>query len=610
MLAAIMLISIDNAEIVMATVIEDRLTVRDDFEQQHDKTVRDEIEIFRAKANAFLAGEIPEDQFRAFRLKHGIYGQRQPGVQMVRCKIPSGLLTAAQMEQLARVSDTFAGGKGHITTRQNMQYHFVPLARVPDLMHMLADVGLTNREACYNTVRNVTTCAMAGLTRNEVFDVRPYAQKLAYAFLRKDLTGNLPRKFKIAFDGCRDSDCIAGAINDIGLRAVIRNGKRGFRMVIGGGLGPLPTEAQLLDEFLPEERLLNRCEAVIRVFNRYGNRQNKNKARMKFVMRERGFDWVREQVEREYADILENGGIPWPEMVPEGFGGYTSRPQPLGSGALLPVVGARASGDTEYDRWLQTNTIEQKQTGYITVVARVDQGNVTSTQMRGLARLAADAGDGLLRVAIDQNILLAFIPLGRLRALYAALGELDLNSAGACEIEDVTTCPGAYSCNLGLTKSMNLGAALQEVVRRYDDALVRKLSVKVSGCPNSCGQHWIADFGFYGNARKIDGKEVPYYQMLLGGGFDEQGIMRFGLAVQSIPARLAPEAVERVLDHYIATRVPGETFRQYVLRHKVETFRQFTNDLAKPADLYPEIYQDWGDETAFSLQLGRGECAA
>ncbi|MGC9947004.1 MAG: nitrite/sulfite reductase [Bryobacteraceae bacterium] len=593
----------------MAALIEDTLSIREDFEIQHDRLVREEIETFRRKANAFLAGEIPEDEFRPFRLKHGIYGQRQPGVQMVRCKIPGGLMTAAQMEQLAVIGETFAGGKGHITTRQNMQYHFVPLADVPGVMHLLADAGLTNREACYNTVRNVTTCALAGLSRDEVFDVRPYAQKIGYAFLRKDLTGNLPRKFKIAFDGCRGRDCIAGAINDIGLRAVVRDGRRGFRVVIGGGLGPLPTEAQLLDEFLPEERLMNRCEAVVRVFNKYGNRQNRNKARMKFVLRERGIDWLRERIEREYADILENGGIAWPELVPEGFGGYQSHPQPLGQGALLPVIHTNGTGDPQYDRWLETNIVEQKQPGYATVVVRVDQGNLTSAQMHGLARLAADAGDGLLRIGIDQNVLLGFIPLGRLRGLHAALRGLGLGEAGAREIGDVVTCPGAYSCNLALTKSMNLGVALQEVVGEYDDPLVRKLSIKVSGCPNSCGHHWTADFGFYGNARKIDGREVPYYQMLLGGGFDEEGIMRFGLAVQSVPARLAPEAVVRVLDHYRTHRAGGETFRQYVMRHKVETFRGLTNDLAKPAELYPEIYQDWGDDAAFSLQLGRGECA-
>src|SRR5579872_6021721 len=220
----------------MSTVTQDELLQREEFERQHQLTVRQEIETFRERAQQFLAGEITEDQFRPFRLKHGIYGQRQAGVQMVRCKIPGGLLTANQVEQLARVAEEFGGGRGHLTTRQNIQYHFVPLTRVPDLMHMLADAGMTNREACYNTVRNVTVCPWAGISPDEVFDVRPYAQKIAYAFLRKDLTGNLPRKFKFAFDGCAGKDCVQGAINDVLLRAVIRDGKRGFRMSVGGGL--------------------------------------------------------------------------------------------------------------------------------------------------------------------------------------------------------------------------------------------------------------------------------------------------------------------------------------------------------------------------------------
>jgi len=594
----------------MATVIEAPLTHREALEKQHELTVRQEIENFRAKAQEFLAGQITENDFRPFRLKHGIYGQRQAGVQMVRCKIPGGLLTAHQARQLGRIADEFGGGKSHLTTRQNLQYHFVPLARVADLMHLLADAGLTNREACYNTVRNVTACAFAGIAQDEVFDVRPYAQRIAYAFLRKDLTGNLPRKFKIAFDGCGHRDCILGAINDIGLRAVVRDGRRGFRMVIAGGLGPLPTEAQLLEEFVPEERLLNKCEAVIRVFNQYGNRKNKNTARLKFVLRGRGIDWLREQIEKEYADILANGGIAWPEIVPEGFGGYVSKPQPLGNGALLPVLQHAKSHDPEYDAWLETNAAPQRQTGYAAVTVRVDQGNLSGDQWRALADLALTAGDGLVRTTVNQNLLLAYIPLARLPQVHAALKAIDLGGAGAGQIEDVVTCPGAYTCNLGLTKTMNLGAELQETVRPYDDPAVRRLTIKASGCPNSCGHHWIADFGFYGNARKVDGREIPYYQMLLGGGYDESGIMRFGLAVQSIPARLAPEATRRIIDHFLAHRLEGESFRQYVLRHRIETFRALTHDLAKPMETFPELYQDWGDDQAFSLQLGRGECAA
>jgi len=589
---------------MQSTMIE-TLPSRQELEIEHDRTVREEIETFRVRSQSYLAGEITDDQFRPFRLKHGIYGQRQAGVQMVRCKIPGGLLTAPQTEQLGQIADEFGGGRGHLTTRQNIQYHFVPLARVPDLMHTLADVGLTNREACYNTVRNVTVCPWAGIAHDEVFDVRPYAQRVAYAFLRKDLTCDLPRKFKIAFDGCAGDDCIQGAINDIGLRAVIRDGRRGFRMIVGGGMGPLPMEAKVLDEFVPEDRLLNKCEAVIRVFNQHGNRRNKNMARLKFLIRDRGFDWLRSEIEKEFENILVHGGIAWPEMVPEGFGGYQSQPQPLGNGALLPV----ANGPQD-SAWRRTNVRLQKQTGYAAVTVKVEQGNLTGDQLRALAQIASTAGDGLVRVTIEQNLVLAFIPLARLDAVHAGLLAVGLGESGAREIQDVITCPGAYTCNLGLTKTKNLGAALAETVRRYDDPQVRNLTIKASGCPNSCGHHWIGDFGFYGNARKIDGRELPYYQMLLGGGYDEDGIMRFGLAVQSIPARLAPEAVTRVLDHFIANRQSGESFRQYVLRHKVEVFRALTADLAKPAELFPEIYQDWGDDEAFSLQLGRGECAA
>ncbi len=587
---------------------------RDEFEAQYDATVRKEIELFRSRANELLAGAITDDDFRGFRLRYGIYGQRQPGVQMVRTKFPGGVLTGPQLRQLARVAESYAGSRGHVTTRQNMQFHFVPLAQAADVMHLLADEGMTTREACFNTVRNVTASPDSGLRRDEVFDVLPYARIVSFAFLRQALTDSMPRKFKIAFDGgsTQDphSDRMLGGIHDVGLLARIQDGKRGFRVVMGGGLGPLPTEAQVLDEFLPEERLVNRIEAVLRVFNKHGNRKNRNKARLKFVLRERGFVWLKEAIEAEYADILANGGIATPEQVPEGFGGFSSTPRPLGSGDLLPVLGVRKTSDARYDRWLETSVEEQKQTGYAMVRVRLDQGNISAEQMRGLADIAENAGDGILRVTIDQNLLLAFVPLAHLPRLHAALDAIGLGEAGAGEMEDITTCPGAYSCNLALTKSMNLGKAIHDVVRDYEQPEARALKVKISGCPNSCGQHWIADFGFYGNARKIEGREVPYYQMLLGGGHDENGDLRFGLAIQSIPARLAPTAVQRVLDHYLANRVDGEAFRQYVLRHKVEFFRAMTIDLAKPPELFPEIYNDWGDDIAFSLQLGRGECAA
>src|SRR5216684_6455222 len=353
---------------IASETVETR-TPQQQTEAEYDATVRADIELFRAHADKFTAGDLTVDDFRAQRLRRAVYTQRQPGVHMIRTKIPGGILTAAQMDQLARVADEFGGGKGHLTTRQNMQYHFVPLAQVPPLLHMLADVRMTTREACYNTVRNVTACPLSGMLEDEPFDVQPYARQVAFAFLHKELTDSLPRKFKIAFSGCKE-DCMVGAIHDIGLRAVIRDGKRGFRMVVGGGLGPLPNEAALLEEFVPEERIVNKLEAVLRVFNKYGNRKNKNKARLKFVLRERGFNWLKEQIDLEYVDILANGGIEPPVEVPESFAGFESSPQPIGSGALLPVLDDPRTPDANFDQWLETNVRDQRQPGYSIVTVK------------------------------------------------------------------------------------------------------------------------------------------------------------------------------------------------------------------------------------------------
>jgi sulfite reductase beta subunit-like hemoprotein len=580
------------------------------IEASYERQVREDIEAFRKQAEEYLAGRLSDDDFRGARLRRGVYGQRQPNVHMIRTKVPGGQLLAHQLEKMADIADKYAGAKGHLTTRQNLQYHFIPLPQVADLLHDLADATLTTREACYNTVRNVTGSPLAGLLPEEVFDVRPYARQVAFAFLHKELTDNLPRKFKIAFIGW-DGDAMAGEIHDLGFTAKIVDGQRGFRVVAGGGLGPLPSEARVLDEFLPVERLVARTEAVIRIFNLHGNRSNRNKARLKFVIRERGWDWFVEKVEEQYADILANGGVPVPDAVPEGFGGYESSPQPIAPGELSVL---EAPSDTQYELWLRKNVRTQRQDGYRIVTVKVEQGNLTSQQMRGLANIARQLGDGTIRLGIDQNVHLPFVPAAKLKQVYSALLVEGLADAGAGDLDDIVTCPGAYSCNLALTKTMNLGWALARTVRDYlrdnPDEEISKLAIRASGCPNACGQHWIGDFGFYGNARKIGGKEVPYYQLLLGGGLDEAGMMRFGLAIQSIPARSTPVALTRVLDHYRANRIEGESFRQYVQRHKVETFRALTADLAKPIELEPEMYKDWGDEENFSLQLGRGECAS
>lgn len=581
---------------------------RHSVETTYDATVREDIEFFRSKALEFSEGKFDADAFRPHRLRRGIYTQRQPGVHMIRTKVPGGIVTVAQWRRLADVAKEFANGKAHLTTRQNVQYHFIPLLQVADLLHRLADVRLTTREACYNTVRNVTACPYAGLIADEPFDVRPYAQVCAFAFLHQDIADNLPRKFKIAFSGGHD-DSIATDINDMGFRAVIKDGKRGFRVTIGGGLGPLPNEAALLDEFLPDDKVVQRAEAVIRIFGKFGNRSNKNKARLKFVLRERGIDWVKEQIEIEYKDILDNGGVPVPTTLPDGFGGFEF--EPVGHSRNLPILQPAAKpSHPGFDDWARTNVETGKDPAYAIVTVKIAQGNLTDEQMYKLADIAEQNGDGQLRLTMTQNLLLANIPAANVARVYDALVAIDLADAGAREIDDITNCPGAYSCNLALTKSMNLGEALAAVVKNERDPIARKLQIHISGCPNSCGQHWTGDFGFYGNARKIDGKEVPYYQMLLGGGYDENRMMRYGFAIQSIPARLAPVAIQRVLEHYKQDRQEGETFRQYVSRNKVEFFRKMTADLAKPAETFPELYQDWGDDVGYSLQLGRGECAA
>ena len=422
----------------MATA--DVLTSQQLQEHEYDRIVREDIELFRSQAQEFTSGKLTVDEFRPFRLRRGIYSQRQENVHMIRTKIPGGLLTVEQMRSLAEVADRFGGGKGHLTTRQNMQYHFVPLAQVPDALHVLADQRLTTREACYNTVRNVTACPLAGVHAEEPFDVQPYARRLAFAFLHKELTDSLPRKFKVAFVGCPE-DCMATPINDVGLRAIVRDGVKGFSMTVGGGLGPLPVEAKLLHEFIEAEDVVRRVEAVIRVFNVHGNRANKNKARLKFVMRERGFDWLRDTIEEQYRDIVAKGGIDIPEEVPENFGGFMATAPRKGTGEVLPLAPASA----EFAEWKRTNVRPQKQAGYGIVTVKISNGNLTGEQMRDLASLAENAADGFLRVTMLQNVALAYVPVGALERVFAALKKMELAGDRAGEISDTVTCPGAYS---------------------------------------------------------------------------------------------------------------------------------------------------------------------
>ncbi len=524
------------------------------------KTLLAEAADFRVNAARFLAGELDEETFRTYRLRRGIYGQRQPGVQMVRVKIPGGLVTAAQLRVIADAAEEFGHGAGHLTTRQDVQLHFVPLERVAKVMERLAYVGLSTREACGNSVRNVTACPLAGQCPGQAFNVRPYAESICRRFLRNPLTARLPRKFKIAFS-CSLEDCALGDINDIGAAALVAGGLRGFRLRVGGGLGPSPQVAQTLYEFVPVERLGEVCDAILKLFDEHGSRQDRHRARLKFVLRQHGIAWFRQKVDE--ARVLMDCA---PFEVPD------EPPTPAGA----PV-------------W-----------------AIVPQGNLTAEQFRRLAALADQYGDGAARFTLHQNVVLTGVPGGNTGLLRRRLRESGFRTEGAGELADVVTCPGAATCNLGLTRSMDLGAQLSRALLEEADPLGRQITIRISGCPNSCGHHHVGQIGLYGNARKLQGETAPFYQLLLGGG-RRNGATRFGQPVLAVPARFAPEAVERILAFYKAERHPNETFLEFVDRQGVDAFRRQLRDL--PGATSEDLFTDWGEEKKFAVSVGRGECA-
>jgi len=580
-----------------------------EVEQRHSReAIEAEIARFEERAQQLLRGEITHQQFRPFRLKHGTYGQRQPGFQMLRVKVAAGVVKPSQLRTLAQIADEYSTGRGHLTTRENVQFHFVKLENVPAAMRLLADCGLTTREACGNTVRNVTSCPVAGICPGEAFDVTPYALGVSRYLLRHPDFHDLPRKFKIAFSGCADDGgCAVAGIHDVGFIAQVRgsNGTahRGFKVLVGGGLGSLPTESALLTEFLPEEELLPTIEAVLRVFVETGNRKNKFKARMKFVLREKGIEEFRRlvfekrKISQSPAEVFT---VPSPIQRPAFV---NISPEPLTLSLSNPA------SDTEFGRWAEHNLMPQRQTGYGAVWIKLLSGTFHSQQMRGLADLLENHDLTGVRIAINQDLVIPWVPFDRVRAIYDQLCALDLALPGARTISDVTGCPGATTCNLGITRSLTLADELSRALDGYDDPEIKKLRIKISGCPNSCGQHHIADIGFYGNVRKIEEKQAPYYQLLLGGKVSADGV-RFGRQIMPVPARPIPAIIRELLNYYQQDRKGGESFNSWVGRTPdkaiVERLQRFTEVNNSTED----IFLDWGDTETFSLKLGRGECAA
>lgn len=573
--------------------------------------VKAELARFSEEIVKLEAGAGDPDDFKKFRLENGVYGIRfKMDEHMIRIKIRYGVMTPDQLEAVAEVAEKYTPLKiGHVTTRQAIQLHNIKRRDVPDALRIINESGLTTREACGNTVRNVSACPFAGVSVEEPFDVLPYADALTAYLLRNPVCQNLPRKFKIAFEGC-PTDHARVPIHDLGFVAAVRNQnghtERGFKVYVGGGLGGQPFSAQLLEEFMPVELIFATAEAVIRLFDRHGNRKNKNLARIKFVVHNWGIEEFRKQFVAERRAVLStrSGLAKW-EIT-----------RPVESAPLLkPVLPTPGIVPPGFDAWKKTNAIAQKQKGFYTVFVRCPLGDISVQQMRDIAKLSRELNGGRLRTTITQNLVMNWVREEALGEVYKALTKTGLAMAGAELLPDITRCPGSDTCQLAITHSRGLASVLTPVIheKMAFDPDLKDLTIKISGCPNSCGQHHIADIGFYGNSRNLDGKQVPHYRMLLGGG-TVAGEAFFGDAVMQIPARLVAPAVEKLLQFFKAQRQKEEKFRDFVTRVGHNQIKEALNEftIVPPYAEKPELYTDLGDEDGklFKVAVGKGECAS
>ena len=594
-----------------------------------------EIDEFVRVLEAYERGELGPDEWRAFRLVRGTYGQRQTGdFQMLRVKIPQGVLDARQLEALADVAERWSRGFAHVTTRQNFQFHFMALHDVEKALRRLAEVGLTSREACGNSVRNVTACPYAGVASDELFDVTPYAEALTRHLLRRPIASTLPRKFKVAFEGCAE-DHACTAINDIGWRARFRREgdrvERGFRVTAGGGTSILPTSGRVLFEFLPAREMLDVAEAILRTYQRLGDYQHKQRNRMKFLIASLGWDNWKAEVERDLSEVRATGGAPLPfdpedppaEEAPTP--GRPTAPAPgaiaeRASAALLRGPGVRPETrtalkvlDHDLHRWARTNVRPQRQQGYSTVTVSLPLGDLTAVQLRVLGELSLAYGDGTLRTAVDQDLVFRWIRTAEVPALYARLAAVGLQFGNAGTIANVTSCPGAESCRLAVTQSRGLGKLLSDHLAQHPDRVAASghLDIKISGCPNGCGQHHIAGLGFQGSVRQVAGRAAPQYFVMVGGGIHDDGA-RFARLAAKIPARRLPEALDRLIDLFVAQRAEGETARAYFQRVDLAQVKAALAGLEAlpPEQATPQDFVDLGEQGEFKLETMEGECSA
>jgi len=590
-----------------------------------------DVDLFVTQLERFERGEIGEAEWRAFRLVHGTYGQRQPGNEsMLRAKVPQGRFDARMLRALADVADRHSRGFCHVTTRQNVQFHFVPLEQVADAMRLLARAGITTKEACGNSVRNVTASATSGVAQDEVFDVTPYAEALTRHLLRHPLSSTLPRKMKIAFAG-GGSDHAFAAINDIGWHAQIdAAGARGFRVTVAGGTATLCRSGKELFAFLPAGDLLALAEAIVRVFHALGEREHRHKSRMKFLVESLGWERFRDAVLAAFAEVRGQQALALPfdpedpqrpEAPPEA---REPRPSLQTLRQLVHATDTKGPGlhprrlplaGTAHDEstWMTTNVAPQKQEGFSLATVTLPLGDVTSGQLRALALLTRAYADGLARSTSEQNVVLRWVPNEELHSLYTALHAIGLGKAHAASVADVTSCPGAEVCKLAVTQSRGLARLLDDHFEGQRRALEEAgdLQVRVSGCPNGCGLHHVAGIGFQGALRKVAGRPVPQYFVSVGGGVSGAHAT-FGKVIAKIPARRIPLAVERLLGAAAAARLPGEDSASVLARLDPKALKAELADLEQldESTAAPEDYVDLGETDAFRPQVGKGECAA
>jgi sulfite reductase beta subunit-like hemoprotein len=571
-----------------------------------------EFDDFDTESTRFLAGELEGDEFIKFRLKQGVYGQRQPDVQMVRVKLPFGGVTPDQLDAFAEGIEKYVPlRKGHITTRQNIQMHHVPLPDAAALIRELGDAGLSSREGCGNTMRNVTGDPRAGTLEGELFDITPYAGAYVRYFVRHETTQAMPRKVKTAF-AATDEDNAITRIHDMAfIPKVNEDGVRGVEVRVGGGTSIMPRLAPTLYEFIELDNgdYLKVTEACMRIFDRQDwLRVNRARARIKVLVDKVGIDAFREMVEEE----LQGDWVAERDFSPEGIlFEYDEEANAPGK----PQSWNSPNGDNrEFTHFVETNVQRQRQAGFSTVEVKVPRGDLTPDQLRGIAQIMREYTGGAARTTVHQNVVLRWVRDESVYDLWRALGELDLNDAGADEITDVVSCPGTDSCKLGITSSMGLNQAIHErlVQMEIDDALTRRIHVKMSGCPNGCGQHHIANIGFYGASIKVGEHTIPAYIPHIGGAY-EGGDVRYGQRLKArLPAKRVPEAVQRWVRFYEAERQDGEEFNAFADRVGPQEFEAQVKDLTLPIEFSLEnmnYFIDWTKNSPFEVIRGEGECA-